>query len=138
MNAAVGWALAVAALATGYAAWGWQGVVLAASVVAFWLLLQFNRAMRVMRSASVHPMGQVDSAVMLHSRLQAGMTLLQVTALTRSLGRRLSEMPERWGWADVGGAAVELEFDRGKLARWSLQRPPQAGDATDVGAAGEP
>jgi hypothetical protein len=48
-SALVGWALAVAAVAAGYVGYGWPGVVLAVTVVVFWLLLQFSRALRVMR-----------------------------------------------------------------------------------------
>ena len=28
--------------------------------------------------------------------------------LTRSIGTRLAETPERWGWADAGGVRAEL------------------------------
>jgi len=52
MTAWVGWGLAVAALAVGYASYGWPGVVLALGVVVFWLLLQFSRALRALRLAS--------------------------------------------------------------------------------------
>jgi hypothetical protein len=43
MNQALGVALAVAALGLGYTSYGWRGVVLAVTVVVFWLLLQFSR-----------------------------------------------------------------------------------------------
>ena len=49
MSAALGWALALAALVAGYVGYGWPGVVLALSVVVFWMLLQFSRALRAMR-----------------------------------------------------------------------------------------
>ena len=49
MSAALGWALAVMAVAVGYAAYGWRGVVLAFSVVGFWLVLQFSRSLRALR-----------------------------------------------------------------------------------------
>ena len=45
MDSRWGWALAVVGMALGYALWGWQGVVLALSVMVFWLLLQFSRAL---------------------------------------------------------------------------------------------
>ena len=122
MNPIVGWSLAVLAIAAGYVGWGWQGVVLAVTVIVFWLLLQFSRSLRVLRNAAGVPVGHVDSAVMLHSKLQRGMTLMQVLVLTRSLGNKLGESPERWGWADPGGARVSLEFDDGKLRAWELTR----------------
>jgi len=67
----------------------------------------------------------VPSAVMLHAKLKTGMTLMQVIVLSKSLGRRVSETPDAWAWADDGQAEVTLEFEKAKLARWTLQRPPE-------------
>jgi hypothetical protein len=125
MNAWVGWALALAALVIGGLRFGWQGVALAVSVVAFWLLLQFSRAMRTLRRAGDAPVGHVDSAVMLHSKLRAGMRLPEVLALTRSLGQRLDDDGERFRWSDDAGVSVEVQMRRGRLAQWSLLRPAQ-------------
>ena len=50
MNPWLGWALAAAALFLGWRSYGWPGVALAFSVIVFWLLLQFNRSIRVMRT----------------------------------------------------------------------------------------
>jgi hypothetical protein len=131
MNAAVGWVLAVFAVAIGYAQWGWQGAVLAVTVIAFWLLLQFSRALRVLRNAGQAPVGHVDSAVMLHAKLQAGQRLPQVLALTKSLGVKVADNPETFEWRDAGGDTVRLELVAGKLVGWQLQRtnqePPLAG-----------
>jgi hypothetical protein len=129
MDAKIGWGLAAVGLVAGYLLWGWRGLVLALSVVVFWLLLQFSRSLRVLKNAGNAPIGQVDSAVMLHSRLKAGMTLMQVVALTRSLGTKLDESPERWGWADAGGARVSLLLEGGKLVSWDLMRDDGAGDS---------
>ena len=129
MNPIVGWGLAVLAIAAGYVGWGWRGVVLGVTVIVFWLLLQFSRSLRVLRSAAEAPVGHVASAVMLHGKLQRGMTLLQVLTLTRSIGTRLAETPERWGWADAGGVRVELEFAHGKLESWALIRDEAAPQA---------
>ena len=52
----IGWGLALAALVSGYLAYGWPGVALALSVVVFWLMLQFSRALRAMRKASQSPL----------------------------------------------------------------------------------
>lgn len=128
MNPLIGWGLAVAGTALAWFQYGWQGVVLAISVIVFWLLLQFSRALRAMKNAGAAPVGQVPSAVMLNAKLKAGMTLLQVIQLTRSLGRRASPEgvePERWEWADDGGARVALELRGGKLVHWELQRPAE-------------
>jgi uncharacterized protein (DUF58 family) len=130
LNPIAGWGLAAAALVAGYVAWGWPGVVLGFTLVVFWLLLQFSRSLRVLRNAGRAPVGHVDSVVMLHSQVKAGMTLMQVLATTRSLGRKLGESPERWGWVDPGGARISLEFHDGKLRSWALTRD-DAVDAPD-------
>ena len=124
----VGWALAVAAIAIGWAQWGWPGVVLAITVIVFWLLLQFSRALRLLRAASQAPVGHVESAAMLNAKLQVGMRLPQVITLTRSLGRKAADDPETWVWTDPGGDAVSIELRHAQVARWTLQRaaPPAA------------
>ena len=129
MNPTLGWGLAVLAIAAGYVGWGWPGVVLGVTAIVFWLLLQFSRSLRVLKKASGAPVGHVDSAVMLHGKLAQGMTLMQVLPLTRSLGTRLADTPERWGWADAGGVRIELEFEGGKLQSWALIRDEAASEA---------
>ncbi len=123
MNPILGWALAALFVALAWQQYGWQGALFAASVVVFWLLLQFNRSLRAMRNAAQRPVGQVDSAVMLHAKLRPGLTMLQVIALTGSLGRKLGEGEDDWAWSDEGGSSVRLHFARGKLAGFELERP---------------
>ena len=122
MSATLGWALAVLAVAAGYVGYGWRGVVLAVTVVVFWLLLQFSRSLRVLRGAAGRPLGRVPNVVMLHARLAVGMPLLEILRLTRSLGRRLSEEPEVYAWSDEGGDELRVELRQGRVARWTLQR----------------
>ena len=123
MNPLVGWALAFVALVAGWFSYGWPGIALAFSVIVFWLLIQFNRSVRVMRDASESPVGHVPSAVMLHSKLSSGLPMLQIVRLTKSLGRRVSESPEIWSWTDDSGADVRITFDKGVCASWTLDRP---------------
>jgi len=123
MSATLGWALATLAVAAGYVGYGWRGVVLAATVIVFWLLLQFSRALRVMRLAARAPVGHVASAVMLHARLNAGMQMIDVVKLARSLGQKLREEPETLTWRDESGAEVEVEFAGGRCKHWRLTRP---------------
>ena len=130
MNAWAGWTLAAVAVGVGYVQYGWQGVVLAITIVVFWLLLQFSRAMRVMRMAAQSPVGQVDSAVMLHSKLKAGLRLLDIVPLTRSLGRKVSDEPEVFEWSDNAGSSVKIEFKGGRCVGWTLSRPPAPNDRT--------
>ena len=118
----LGWGLAAAAVAVGYAGYGWPGVVLALGVVVFWLLLQFSRALRALRLASGRPVGQVPNAVMLHARLRTGLRLTQVLALTRSLGRRVADDPETFAWRDDAGDEVQVELHQGRVRAWRLQR----------------
>ena len=129
MSAAWGWALAVVAIALGWFQWGWQGVLLAISVVVFWLLLQFSRAMRVMRQAAGAPIGHVDSAVMLNAKLRAGMRLMEIIPLTRSLGQAVEGepgVPETFTWTDTSGACVRVQLVGGRLRQWSLERPAES------------
>lgn len=122
MNPVIGWALAAAAVAAGYVGWGWPGVALGVTVIVFWLLLQFSRALRVMRAAGQRPVGLVKSAVMLQAGLTEGLTMLQLLQRTGSLGERLGHDPERWRWHDAGGDAVVTDWRDGRLHRWSLER----------------
>lgn len=125
MNPTVGWALVVALGAAAWNAYGpVEGLVVAATATAFWLLLQYTRAMRAMTAAGRRPVGHVPSAVMLNARLAAGMTMLDIIKQTRSLGRKTDAAGERWSWHDEGGASVDLVFERGKLVRWTLRRDP--------------
>jgi len=132
VNTAIGWSLAAAALALGYLQWGWPGVALAVTLIVFWLLMQFSRALRALRKAARSPVGHIDNAVMLNARLQHGQRLPQILALTRSLGHKLSDNPEAFEWRDAGGDAVRIELVGGKLARWELQRA-KAGSAGEAG-----
>ena len=117
MNQTIGWVLAVLAIAVGYAGYGWRGVVLGVTVIVFVLLLQFSRTLRVLRGAAQSPVGHVPSAVMLNSKLQRGLRMADVIALTRSLGTQVAEQPcaapggrlprggpELWAWRDDGGS----------------------------------
>ena len=127
MNSVANGALIAAALAAGWFSYGWQGVVLAVTAIVFWLLLQFSRALRVMSKAGRAPVGRVKSAVMLHSKLREGRTLVQVLALTGSLGERvdppLSGAEESWRWRDDGDVAVTVNLVGGRTRSWQLTGP---------------
>ena len=136
MDARLGWALAVAAVALGYVQYGWQGVLLAMSGIVFWLLLQFTRALHAMRVAGGAPVGHVASAVMLQARLKVGLRLMDILRMTRSLGEKLADegpaQAETFRWTDASGASVTVELVKGRCVRWALARPADA----DGGAAG--
>ncbi len=122
--------MALAALTVGYLGYGWPGVVLAVTVIVFWLLLQFSRALRALREASGQPVGQVANAVMLHARLQRGQRLVDVLRLTRSLGQPLhgsgaradAGIHEAFAWQDAGGDTVQVELHNGRVVHWRLLR----------------
>jgi hypothetical protein len=122
VNPVLGWGLAAAAVAVGWFGYGWPGVLLAVSAVVFWLLLQFSRALRVMRLAAGRPIGAIDNAVMLHARLQPGMRLLQILPLTRSLGVKVADDPETFVWTDAGGDRVRVELRGGRCSAVALER----------------
>jgi hypothetical protein len=125
-STAIGWALAVAAVAAGYVSYGWRGVVLALTVIVFWLLLQFSRALRVLRDAGRAPVGSLKSAVMFNARLSPGLRLPEVLKLTGSLGRKVSDEPETWAWTDSGGDAVHVTLTAGRVSAWALRRAEPA------------
>lgn len=127
MNPWIGLALALAALLAGGAFFGWQGIVFATTGIVFWLLLQMSRLMRLMQKAGAAPLGAVASAVMLNSRLHAGMKLVDLIKLAGSLGQKQAE--DTYVWRDVGGDAVEVVLKKGKLVEWRLIRA-SPGEAT--------
>ena len=126
---ALGWMLALAAPVAGYIGYGWRGVALALTVTVFWLLLQFSRAVRVLRVAGGNPVGQVPNAVMLHARMATGMRLPDILKITKSLGRRIGVeggAVERYAWADAGADEVQVELRDGRVTAWSLRRAAAA------------
>lgn len=124
MNPWIGVGLAIAALLVGGGLLGWQGVIFATTGIIFWLLLQMSRLMRVMKMAGAAPMGSVGNAVMLNSRLHAGMKLVDLISLAGSLG--IKQAAETYVWHDPGGDAVEVVLRKGKLAEWRLIRAGEA------------
>lgn len=113
--------LAGAAVIAGWWGWGWKGLLLALSVIVFWLLMQFTRAVRTLRHAGQRPVGHVDSAVMMQARLSHGMSIHEVIAVTGSLGTKVGAADD-WQWCDPGGSVVVVHFRRGRVVRWSLAR----------------
>jgi hypothetical protein len=110
----------------GYRAYGWAGLALVAGGLVMWQLLHFTRMLQILKKAANRPIGHVDSAVMLHSKLAAGQPLLHVVALTRALGQLESPkdtQPERYRWTDTSQSSVLCVFLGGKLQSWELTRP---------------
>jgi hypothetical protein len=118
---------AIALCAMAWRAGGGAGLALLFSGLLLWFLLYYTRIMTIMKRAADRPIGYVGSAVMLNAKLKPRMPLLNVIALTRSLGERLSAEgaePEVYRWRDPGDSHVTTEFEGGRLLRWQLQRPP--------------
>jgi hypothetical protein len=117
---------AVGLLAYAYHRWGWGGLFGALGLVVMWMLLHFTRMMQVLKRTADRPVGYVDSAVMLNAKLQKGMTLLHVLAMTRALGQLQSAQdaqPEVFCWTDAGGSFVNVTFFNGRVQSWVLTRP---------------
>ena len=131
MHPVLGWLLVAAIGAASWAAWGWRGVAIAASAIVFWMLMQFNRTVRVMQDAAQRPVGHVPSAVMFHAGLRPGLTMLQVVKSTGTLGKRAEGPADDWVWSDDGGVAAHLRFERGALASWRIERPAGTAPAGD-------
>ncbi len=113
--------LAGAAVIVGLWFYGWQGLVLALTLIVFWAVLQFNRATRVLRNAGQRPKGLVDSVVMTQARLEPGLSRLEVLQITGSLGEAFNNHDE-WRWRDAGGNELVLTFRRDVLVRWAVAR----------------
>jgi hypothetical protein len=109
-------------------AFGWAGIALATGGVLMWLLLHFTRLVTILNKAASRPIGHVASAVMLHAKLQKGVTLMHVIAMTRSLGALQTEkdaQPEVYTWTDTSQSVVTCTFMGGKLTEWTLSRPEE-------------
>jgi hypothetical protein len=105
---------------------GWAGIALAVGGVIMWVLLHFTRMVTILKKAADRPIGHVASAVMLHAKLRRGVNLMHVIAMTRALGRLLSEkdsQPEIYTWTDTSQSVVTCTFVGGKLTEWTLVRP---------------
>lgn len=116
----------IVATVLAYRSYGWQGIAAVASMLVFWVLLNFNRMMQVLKRAANRPIGYVDSAVMLNAKLKPGMTLMHVIAMTKALGKLVSvkhEQPEVFTWTDNSDSIVTATFVGGKLSHYELFRP---------------
>ena len=123
-------------LGLAYRSYGWQGVALVGGGIVMFLLLHFNRAMKVLQRAAERPVGYVDSAVMLNAKLKPGSTLMHVVAMTRALGELKSQdgtQPELYRWTDNGNSWVDATFVDGKLKAWTLTRPDVPADDSSAG-----
>ncbi|ALK90833.1 hypothetical protein [Limnohabitans sp. 103DPR2] len=119
----------------------WQGVAIATGAVVMWVLLHFTRMVTVLSRAANRPVGHVGSAVMLNVKLQKGVNLMHVIALTKSLGERLSEpnaQPEIFKWTDSGDSYVICTFQGGKLMSWEMTRPAEETDGHTADPTSEP
>jgi hypothetical protein len=124
--------LGVVFVTCAWLAYGWSGVSIAVTGIVMWMLLHFTRLTHVLKKAAQRPKGHVGSAVMLNARLKPGVNLLHVIAMTGSLGELLSPQggqPEVFRWSDDSQSHVSCEFVNGKLAKWTLFRPPADDEA---------
>ena len=121
--------LAGGALLAGWWSMGWFGLVLAVTVIAFWMILQFNRASRQLRNVADRPKGMVDSVVLMQSRLAHGMSMGDVLQITQSLGLRVEDTNGDWMWRDSYGNQIVVTFRRGGVERWNASRTTEG--ATD-------
>ncbi|MEY2687130.1 MAG: hypothetical protein RL375_1328 [Pseudomonadota bacterium] len=110
-----------AAIVAGWWAYGWQGLVLAITLIVFWMLLQFRRATRALANAAHRPVGLVDSVVMTQARLDTGMQMADVLHITGSLGVQQGNRDE-WLWHDEAGNELLVTLRRGIVIRWAVAR----------------
>ena len=126
MNRSLGALAIMAVVFLAYRAYALPGLGLALSGLMMWALLHMSRMLLVLRRTAQNPIGSVPSAVMLHAKLEKGMALLEVLALTRALGQTLGEPdsePVQYQWTDASQAEVRCSFAHGKLVHWEMLRP---------------
>ena len=105
--------------------YGGLGLLLAFSMLMFWVTIQFSQTLRVLKRAAEQPKGTVAHALKLHVKLTPGMTLLKVIGMTGSLGEMVSppgEQPEVYRWTDGAGAVVTARFVDGRLLSHGIDR----------------
>jgi uncharacterized protein (DUF58 family) len=132
MNPVIGWTLAVLAIAASYQSFGLKGVAFGVTLIVFWLVLQLNRSIRVMKNATDQPIGHIGSAVMFNAKLKPGLSLLQVVAMTKSLGKKVADEPESFAWTDETQSTVTIVLVKGRVASWNLTRPAQADEIAEL------
>lgn len=132
MNPVIGWTLAVLAIAASYQSFGLKGVAFGITLIVFWLVLQLNRSIRVMKNATEKPIGYIGSAVMFNAKLKPGLSLLQVVAMTKSLGKKVADEPESFAWTDESQSTVTVVLVKGRVASWNLARPAQEGEVAEL------
>lgn len=135
---ALWWAAMLVVLWGAWRQYGGLGVLLALSMLMFWLTIQFSQALRVLKRAAEQPKGTVAHALKLHVKLQPGMKLLTVIGMTGSLGEMLSPpgtQPEVFRWRDASGAAVTARFLDGRLLEHGIERAEgeRSADSTTPG-----
>lgn len=132
------------ALAIAFAAWqsyGAKGLILAALMISFWVLLHFTKLMRLLRAAAKRPVGHVRDARALHRHLRPGQPLVDVVRFTQSLGQLRSEAgqePQRMEWGDEQGHVVTCTFSHGRLEAFELLPSENAGDPVSPVGDGPP
>ena len=112
---------------------GWQAVMLLVCGFIFWLLMQFTRLMRVMGLAGKAPVGVASKVPALAGQIKVGMKLVDLLALTGSLGRKVPDAPSTYVWQDAEGARLEVVLAKSRVASTRLLEPeslatPQAPD----------
>jgi hypothetical protein len=66
---------------------GWMGLTAVIGVLVMWALVQFTRTLKVLQRAALQPKAQIQSAVMLHARLQKKNELVTSVKDCRVFGR---------------------------------------------------
>jgi hypothetical protein len=127
-----------AAIVAGWWFYGWQGLVLAITLIVFWMVLQFRRVTRALEIAARRPVGLVDSVVMAQARLDTGLQMADVLRITGSLGVQQGQRDE-WLWRDEAGNELQVTLRRGIVIRWAVARadaestgPGSDGSASDT------
>jgi hypothetical protein len=132
---AIWWAAMALVLFGAWRQYGGLGLLLAFSMIMFWMTIQFSQTMRVLNRAANQPKGTVAHALKLHVKLKPGLKLLTVIGMTGSLGEMLSHpdaQPEVFRWSDSSGSSVTARFLDGRLLDHRIERAPSDDNDTDA------
>lgn len=137
MSARLGWALAAVAALLGWHQAGGLGLAAVFSATVFWLLLQWARSLRVLRTLAGQPKGRVADAAKLAAGLCAQLPALELYGRAQALGVPQAAWPGEgppaappapgegvMRWTDPQGRCLWAELREGRLQRWRLDDPP--------------
>jgi len=111
--------------------YGWQGFIASITFWVFWLILQFNQTVRMLKVLSERPAGVVSSVPKLANQLRKGMSMLEIVKHSQCLGAatNVPELPPQalmaeqiWQWRDSTGMQIKIYTYRECCLYWEVSQ----------------